>query len=40
MLVGPPKIHNVMTSLENNGFVLHFLLGNKMINPISTKSIS
>ena len=39
-VLGPPNIHNLMTSLRENAFVRHFLLGNNMIGPLGAKIIA
>ena len=39
-VLGPPNISQLMTSLENNTFVRHFLLGNNMIGPVGARVIS
>lgn len=36
----PHNIHKLMSSLGNNGFVRHFLLGNSMIRCLGAKLIS
>lgn len=39
-VLGPLNISQLMTSLENNTFVRHFLLGNNMIGPVGARLIS
>ena len=39
-VLGPPNIAQLMTGLESNNFVRHFLLGNNMIGPVGARLIS
>lgn len=39
-VLGPPNISQLMTSLDSNTFVRHFLLGNNMIGPVGARLIS
>ena len=39
-VLGPPSISQLMTSLESNTLVRHFLLGNNLIGPAGARLIS
>lgn len=40
MVLGPPNIENLVTSLKSNTFIKHFLLGNNLIGPHGAKCIA
>ena len=39
-VLGPPNIAKLMTNLEKNNFIRHFLLGNNMIGPVGARIIA